>query len=89
MPDIEYGSSRLHVDGAKKLSNKSKISVNRDYEGDDDAGSVASLTLQQGSDDGSQELSPLRAQISMSDSENDYYLVCILSRYLLHHMMSR
>lgn len=70
MPEIEYGSSRLHVDGAKKLSNKSKISVNRDYEGDDDAGSVASLTLQQGSDDGSQELSPLRAQISMSDSED-------------------
>ena len=26
---------------------------------------------------------------SMSDSENDYYLVCILSRYLLHNMMSR
>ena len=91
MPEIEYGSSRLHVDcWAKKLTNKSKISVNRaDYEDDNDTGSVVSLTLQQGSDNGSQELSPLRAQISMSDSENDYYLVCMLSRYLLHHMMSR
>ena len=91
VPEIEYGSSRLHVDcWAKKLTNKSKIFVNRDYEDDNDTGSVVSLTLQQGSDDGSQEfLSPLRAQISMSDSENDYYLVCILSRYLLHHMMSR
>ena len=69
MPEIEYGSSHLNMDGARKLSKEMKISVNRDYE-DDDARSGVSLTLQQASDDETQELSPLRAQISMSDSDD-------------------